>query len=451
MEKKFDLIVIGSGPAGTRAAIQAAKIGKKVLLIEKDKIGGGCTHTGTIPSKSMREVALQKKQEKFSQSLSRMRNVLTKEEKVLTHQLARNNIETIQATASFIDKTTVLATKGKKQEKYTAAFFVIAPGTKPIRSLDFPFQYSNVHDSDTILSLKKLPKNLLIIGAGVIGCEYASIFTRLGSKVTLVDRRKELLRSVDFEVVEALQKVFESQKIKMIFGCEIGEVKKLSGSTNLKVSLNKRSYTFDTILVCMGREPNISDLNLEVLELKKDARGAIIVNRDNFQTDVPNIYAAGDVIGAPALAATSAEQGRIAACDMFGIEHPKFPNSFPYGIYTIPEISSVGAQEYELREKNIPYVVGRAKFSEVAKGLISGESEGFIKLLVHAESSKVLGVHIIGAASCELVHIGQILLVQSIPISYLVDNVFNYPTYAEAYKIAALNALNQIKHWKTQK
>jgi NAD(P) transhydrogenase len=276
----------------------------------------------------------------------------------------------------------------------------------------------------------------------VIGCEYASIFARLGSRVTIVDRRTELLRNVDHEVVAALRDAFAQNGIGLGLGATIGPITRGHGS--LHVALNGKDENFDAVLVCMGRQPNTQDLGLERAGVQVNERGYIAVDASSFRTSQSHIYAVGDVIGPPALAAASAEQGRIAACRIAGISCEEFPPSFPYGIYTLPEISLVGALETELREKCIPYLVGRAPFAELARGLIAGE-QGFLKLLVHRENHKLLGVHAIGQGACEFIHIGQLILALGTSIEFLVTNVFNYPTFAEAYKAAAHNALNQIR------
>lgn len=435
MAKHYDLIVIGSGPGGIRGAIQAAKLGKKVLLIEKDNLGGASVHTGTIPSKSLREAALSPVNESFLHAMGRMQKVVKAEAKLLSDQIKSNGIETVKGLGAFVDAHTISCGK----ENFSADFILIATGARPIRHEEFPWPL--VLDSDTLLKLKKLPKELLILGAGVIGCEYASIFAKLGSKVTLADRRKELLRTVDQEIVDCLRAEFKAQKIQLLMGCDYSKVRRL-GSAKLEVMLGKKKKKFDAVLVCMGRTPNVESLNLQAVDLAKDERGNIKVN-ENYQSTVPHIYAVGDVVGPPGLAASSAEQGRIAASRIFVSPCAPFPRSFPYGIYTIPEISSVGMQEFELKEKNVPYVVGKADFSEVARGLIVNES-GFIKILVHKETRKILGVHAIGSGATELIHIGQAIFALQAPIDYLVDNVFNYPTFAEAYKVAALNAVNKI-------
>lgn len=443
MQKRYDLVVIGSGPGGLKAAIQAAKIGKSVAIIEKHKAGGSSVHTGTIPSKSLREAALgSRAKSEFSLSVSRMKAIVKAEAKVVADQLSRNGVDFFEAHAAFTGTNEISLDGGKKIQ---GEFFVVAPGTKPIRSTEFPFRKKNVHDSDSVLGLKTLPKSMLIVGAGVIGCEYASIYARLGSKVTLVDRRKELLRLVDHEIIESLQREFLAAGVELAMGCDFGPINAAKGSAKLEVKVNGAKRSFETVLVCMGREPNTKGMGLELAGVTLDERGYIVVDRQNYQTSTPNIFAVGDVIGAPGLAASSAEQGRIAACRIFKEPCPDFPASFPFGIYTIPEISSVGMIERELRDKNIPYVVGRASFKELARGLIVGDKNGFVKILVNPENRHILGVHAIGMSASELVHIGQAVLALKAPVDFLVDNVFNYPTFGEAYKVAALHVVNQLK------
>ncbi len=443
MQKTFDLVVIGSGPGGLRAAIQAAKLGKTVAVVEKDRPGGASVHTGTIPSKSLREAALSSRSRReFSHAIARMRAIVKAEAKVVADQLHRNGVSFFTGAATFVSPREISVAEGPRIK---GAYFVVAPGTRPIRGEEFPFRRKGMFESDSILSLKTLPASLLIIGAGVIGCEYASIYARLGSRVTLVDRRKELLRLVDHEIIEALQREFLGSKVELAMGCDFSSIIPSKGSAKLEVKVNGVKRRFDAVLVCMGREPNTAELRLSVAGVAVDERGYVKVDRQSFQTSVPHIYAVGDVIGPPGLAASSAEQGRIASCRIFGEPCPEFPSSFPFGIYTIPEISSVGLTEKEAREKNIPYVIGRASFRELARGLIVGDQNGFIKILVNPETRHVLGVHAIGISASELVHIGQAVLALKAPVDFLVDNVFNYPTFGEAYKVAALHAVNQLK------
>ncbi len=441
--EEYDLAVLGSGPGGQRAAVQAAKLGKKVLVVERTQAGGGCLHLGTVPSKTLREGALQANPV-FQAAFRRKDSVIKSEVRVIENQLTRNKIEFVRGTGKFVDPHTLEIESGRKRVVVRFKKAVIATGTRPIRDPQFPFHLRGIYDSDTILTLKKPPKSLLIIGAGVIGCEYASIFQRLGVKVTLVDRRKELLRSVDGEAVAALLQQFKSDGIRVIPGAELGEIKCSSGSTNLELKLNKRKEKFAAIFVCMGRGGNTEELGLEKAGVTPLPRGLIEVDPGTFQTSAKHIYAVGDVVGAPALAATSAEQGRIAACHAFSIPCEPFPAVFPCGIYTIPEMASIGKHERELHEAEIPFIAGRANYRELARGQILGDETGFLKLLVHRESRRILGAHIFGTGASELVHIAQMVMLLDAPVDFLVKTVFNYPTLAEAYKVAALNVLNQI-------
>ncbi len=449
MSEKFDLVVIGSGPGGMRAAVQAAKIGKSVAVVDKNGAGGGCVFFGTVPSKSLREAALDAGSKAFAASVARMRKVVHAESAVVAAQLERNGVKFFRGTAHFTSPHEIEVRGSKGARRLEGQAFVLATGTSPIQRPEFSLRGAPVYDSDTILGLKKLPKKLLVIGAGVIGCEYASIFARLGAEVTLADRREELLRSVDQEAVDALQKEFKATGIKLHLGAALGELKKVArGSAKLSINVGKKKWQGDCILVCMGRAANTAGLGLEKIGVAMDARGQIQVNPENFCTNLPHITAVGDVIGPPALAAASAEQGRIAVSRLYKLECEPFPLAFPAGIYTIPEISSYGMLENELREKHVPFVVGRAYFRELARGLIVGESTGFVKVLVHRDTRKILGVHAMGMGASELIHIGQVTHASGQPVEFLVQNVFNYPTFAEAYKVAALNALNQIRNLK---
>lgn len=450
LSPQYDLVVIGSGPGGQRAAIQAAKLRKRVLLIEKYKLGGSSVHWGTIPSKTLREAALHcQPGESLKTALNKVMAhkdyVVAAETDLIKEHCASNQVDSVIGTASFVTPTRIQITTKSSREQVDAKKIILATGTRPAHPEPFLFDGSLIYDSDQILKLKKLPPTLLIVGAGVIGCEYASIFARLGCKVTLVDRRGHLLRTVDTEVVDRLRNEFKIAKIELVMPAELGECKKrqASGSAKLELTINNKKRTFDAALICMGRDGNVSELNLPLAGLASDNRGLLKVN-EYYQTRVPHIYAVGDLIGAPALAASSAEQGRLAACHAFGEPAGPFPASFPYGIYTIPEISTVGALESELTEKGIPFVSGRAEYKELARGLIQGDERGFLKMIFHRETRKLLGIHIIGSSAAELVHIGQVAFSFGATIDFFINNVFNYPTLAEAYKVSAYNARNQL-------
>lgn len=436
--ESFDLVVVGSGPGGSRAAIQAAKLGRRVALVERGGLGGFCVHTGTIPSKTLREAAFRGLA--FAAATKRMRQVRDAEAQVVEDQLRRNGVKLFRAEAAFSGPHE-LVLRGSRTVKVRAEKILLATGTSPIRHEEIPWATRGVYDSDTILGLRQLPKRLLVIGAGVIGAEYASIFAHLGSQVTLADRRQELLRAVDQEITDALRASLAAAGLRFALGLPFAFLPRAKGSANLKIKLGSRTQAFDAALVCLGRQSGLSSMNLAAAGLAADERGNLKVN-DSFATSIPHIYAVGDVIGAPGLAAAAAEQGRIAACRMFGASCASFPGTFPYGIYTIPEISMVGKREEELA--GIPFVVGRAHFRELARGLISGDEHGFVKLLVHRETRRLLGVHVFGTAASDLVHIGQAVMALDAPVDYLVDQVFNYPTFAEAYKVAALQVTNQL-------
>ena len=452
---EYDLVIIGSGPGGHRAGVMAAKLGKSVLIVEKDRIGGSCLHLGTIPSKALREAVLQSPAGKIEvcNVMKRTHRVIDEESIVIGEHLHRNQIEYLQGTGSYVDASTIQVKNSAGKHLVKATHSLIATGTRPRRPSDLDFGCSTLFDSDSIVNFERQPENLLVIGAGVIGCEYASIFSRMGVKVTLIDSRPELLASMDREIVDALIKQFEKSgmEIRMLTEfANLKESKSVFGLPKASVDLVHvvtravEHRKFDAVLYCLGRTGNFEALNLEAIGLKADARGLIEVNR-NYQTAVPNIYAVGDMIGAPQLAASSAEQGRLAALHAFTGENAEFPDTFPYGIYTIPEISSVGAQESQLAKRGIHYVVGKAPFPILARGKMLDDQFGLLKLIVHAKTRRIVGVHVIGTSATELVHIGQVAMAFGATVDFFVDNVFNYPTLAEAYKIAALNAENKLR------
>lgn len=458
---EYDLVVLGSGPGGQKAAISAAKMGKSVLVIEKSKLGGACLHTGTIPSKSLREAALSIFEATSLAAIGRRTHeVISEETDVISHQLRRNNVETVSGTGRFVNQNEVEILKpAGGVHKVKANFVVIAVGTRPRRPADMAFDDRTIFDSDSILTLGEHPESMLVLGAGVIGCEYASIYAKMGIEVTLVDRRPVLLPSIDQEVVAALIKQFKRYRIRLHLGWEYADIRNVAQLTRTKrpgvrvclhpsgtgpESEGAQDIEFDTVLYCAGRIGNFESLQLEKADLEADDRGLIKVN-SNYQTAAPNIYAVGDIIGAPALAASAAEQGRLATAHAFTGHQVQFPSTFPYGIYTIPEISSVGAQEDDLKKAGIEYVTGLAYYRELARGKIIDDDNGFLKLLVETKTGKILGVHVIGTGATELVHIGQTAIAFGAKVDFFVDNVFNYPTLAEAYKVAAYNAFNKLR------
>jgi NAD(P) transhydrogenase len=464
-EYDFDLLVIGSGPAGQRAAIQAAKLNKRVAIVErKTVVGGVCINTGTIPSKTLREAVMHlsgyreravygssyvvKQHITMADLLFRTQHVIRHEIDVTRHQLARNDVELISATASFVDPHTVRLTpsEGHGYRDVTAAGIVIATGTSATRDAGIPFDGQSVFVSDDVLGLEKLPRTLTIIGAGVIGIEYASIFAALGVRVTVIDKRNRLLPFVDGEIVEALSYHLRENRVTLRLGEEVTGVSVAEDPTgrHVKIALaSGKQVVSEAALHSIGRTGATAGLNLEAAGLAADDRGRLKVNAQ-YQTEVPHIYAVGDLIGFPSLASTSMEQGRLAACHAFGAACKSVPALFPYGIYSIPEISMVGMTEEELTQNGVPYEVGKAHYKEIARGQIIGDSTGLLKLVFHRDLRDLLGVHIIGENASELVHIGQAVLAFGGTLDYFVDTVFNYPTLAECYKTAAFDGINRL-------
>jgi NAD(P) transhydrogenase len=461
----FDLLVIGSGPAGQRAAIQAAKLGKRTAIIErKAVIGGICINTGTIPSKTLREAVLYlsgyRERDFYGESYTvkqdiTMQDLLFRTEHVIRHeldvtrsQLSRNRAQLINAEASFIDPHTLrLNLLGQAGERTVAAAnIVIATGTLATRDPGIPFDGETIFVSDDILSLKALPRTLAVIGGGVIGSEYASIFAALGVRVTLVDRQHRLLPFVDAEIIEALIYHLRDDRMTLWLGETVSGIEREEDASGPHVKIHLASgkqIVAEKALYSIGRTGATESLNLEAAGLKPDERGRLKVN-EHYQTEVPHVYAAGDVIGFPSLASTSMEQGRLAACHAFGVRAESAPSLFPYGIYTIPEISYVGRNEEELTEQNVPYEVGKAHYREIARGQIIGDTSGMLKLIFNRETRELLGVHIVGESASELVHIGQAVLTFGGKIDYFINNVFNYPTLAECYKTAAFDGINRL-------
>lgn len=457
--KDFDLIVIGSGPAGHHGAIQGAKLGKRVAIVEKPRwLGGVCFHTGTLPSKTLREAVLHlsgfrlrgvygsayrvKQNITPDDLLKRCLFVIQKEVEVYKAQFARNNVTLITGTARFVDEHTIAVYQDGSERHYTGDKFLIAVGTIPAKSQKFSVDGQRIIDGDCIIQLKQIPPSLIVVGGGVIGMEYACAFAVLGSRVTVVDGRRRLLEFLDDEIFEALK--FYMREIGVTF--RLGEAAKgvevLNGHVQLTMESNKL-LTAHTVLYAAGRIGATKGLNLECVGITTDERGRIKVN-ENFQTEVPHIYAAGDVIGFPSLASTSMEQGRIAVARAFGCSHAHMPSIFPYGIYTIPEVSFAGKTEEQLTQEGVPYEVGIAQYREIAKGNILGDNTGKLKILVHRDTLELLGVHIIGEGATELVHIGHAVMAHKGSIHYFIDHVFNYPTLAECYKVAALHAINSL-------
>jgi NAD(P) transhydrogenase len=462
--QQVDLVVIGSGPAGQRAAIQAVKLGKRVVVVEhKGVLGGVCTNTGTIPSKTMREAILYlsgfrhrsvygrsymvKRDITFADLNQRIDHVVRHEIEVARGRLLRTGVEVVYGLGYFeaADVVAVKTTTGV--QRYQAKRFIIAAGTKPYRAARVPFNGRNIIDTDGMFEpgfdMQKLPRSMVIIGAGVIGTEYACMFSAIGVDVRLVDRRKELFRFIDTEICEALTYHMRSERVTLYTGKDFSVIKEDGNGGVLCTLENGRDIKADLLMFASGRTGATDALNLEAAGVKVDERGLVIVD-ENLQTSAPHIYAAGDIIGFPALASTSMEQGRQAACNAFGVPFMTDRGLMPYGIYTIPEISMVGKTEQELIDEGVPYEIGIGRYREVAKGSIMGDEVGMLKLVFHQKTGRLLGVHVIGDGASELVHIGQAVMAFNGSISYFVDTVFNYPTLAEAYKIAALNGLKRV-------
>jgi NAD(P) transhydrogenase len=469
--RHFDLCVIGSGPAGQRAAIQAAKLGKSVCVIEKrDVVGGSSINTGTIPSKALREAILRfigrqsamprdadlkgARDAALSGIRASARHVIQAEIDIVSRHLANNGVMLLNGMASFRDAKTVEVKTAHTTEVIGAERFVIAVGTHPARSASIPFDNEDIITSDELLSLEKMPYSLIVVGGGVIGTEYASMLAALGCKVTLIEGRNRILDFVDAELIEALQYHLRQSGVTLRLGEKVVKIHKVpvSGAakaTNAElveaVLESGKTLRADCLLYAVGRQGATDGLNLEAAGLTADDRGRIKVD-DHFQTSVPGIYACGDVIGFPALASTSMEQGRLAACHMFGEPIKTVEELLPYGIYAVPEISMVGWTEEKLTAEGIPYEAGIAHYKEIARGQLLGDDIGMLKLLIHQESHAILGVHVIGTGATELVHIGQAVMAHKGTAEYFVDTVFNYPTLAECYKVAALNGLNKLRN-----
>ncbi len=463
--EKVDLMVIGSGPAGQRAAIQAAKLGKNVLIAEKQQVlGGVCTNTGTIPSKTLREAIIHftglrhravygrsfqiKHDLSFADLKQRVSRVVAHENEVARSRLLRTGVDIAYGTASFEGPNIVGIDTMNGRRLVEARKILISVGTIPYLADRVPFNGRTIIDTDTMFgddfSLETMPRSMLIIGAGVIGTEYACMFSALGVDVRLLDRRTELFRFIDREICDALTYHMRDERVTLYMGKDFTSVETDAHGHVVTTLENGRVIKTDMLMFASGRSGATQGLNLEAAGLETNSRGLIDVN-DNLQTSVPHIYAAGDIVGFPALASTSMEQGRLAACHAFGVPFFSDNELLPYGIYTIPEISMVGKTEHELSEEAVPFEIGIARYREVAKGQIMGDESGMLKLIFHQKTGRLLGVHIMGDGASELLHIGQAVMAFSGSISYFVDTVFNYPTLAEAYKIAALNGLKRLQ------
>jgi NAD(P) transhydrogenase len=457
--EQYDLIAIGSGPAGQRAAIQAAKCGRRVALIERrEVVGGNAINTGTIPSKTMREAVLHltgfayqgiygvsyRVKEKITMADLgfRVQHVIKTETDITQAQLSRNGIEVIYGTARFVDNTHVRVESPRGVSDYEGKFLIIATGTKPAVSPKVPLNGRTIINSDQILQMPEIPRTLIVVGGGVIGVEYTCMFAALGVRVILVEKRPRLLEFADSEMIEALSYHLRDHRVTMRLNEEVESVEETPTGVVANL-MSKKKICGDALLYAVGRQGNVEELDLGAAGLQADGRGRIPVDA-GYHTKQPNIFAVGDVIGFPSLASVSMEQGRIAAATAFGLPVHSNPATYPYGIYTIPEISFIGKTEEQLTDEDVPYEVGVAFYREIARGQIRGDTTGRLKLIFHRETKEILGVHIIGEGASELLHIGQAVMILKGTMDYFVDTVFNYPTLAECYKAAAFNGLNKL-------
>ena len=457
----YDLIIIGSGPAGRAAAIQAGKLKRKVLVVDrKDRLGGVSVHTGTIPSKTLRETVLNlsgyRERSFYGRSYrvkdnidagdlkARLHMTLDHEVDVLEHQFNRNHVDTLLGMAKFVGPNEIeVATEAGDTSRITGDKFLIATGTKTYRPDYVPFNGRTVVDSDEFLEMSEIPRSLVVVGAGVIGVEYATMFSALDVTVTLIEPRDSFLDFIDSALISDFTHQIKENGVDLRLGSAITQIE--DAGKHVEVSLeNGRHVRADMLLFAAGRMGATDKLGLEVVGLKTDHRGRLEVDRKSYQTKVPHIYAAGDVIGHPSLASTSLQQGRVAGCH--ALDTPTLGESpwFPYGIYSVPEISTCGMSEEEMQEREIPYEIGVARFRETSRGQIMGLEHGMLKMLVSLKTRRVLGVQIVGEGATELIHIAKAVLNLKGTVDYFVKNTFNYPTLAEAYKIAGLDAFNRM-------
>ena len=458
--QQYDLIVIGSGPGGQRAAIQGAKAGKRVAVIEKQtSVGGVCINTGTIPSKTMREAVLHlsgfydknfygsnhagKDVVTMGDLNFRVQHVVENEAGVIQNQLKRNGVDVIHGIGKFAGPHQIRVETSNGYADLEGEFIVLATGTKPAVNSKVPINGRNIINSDQILSMPQIPKTLIVVGGGVIGVEYACMFATLGVRVIIVEKRPRLLEFADAEMVEALSYHMRDQRATMRLNEEVEGVEELPDGKVAANLVSKKRIIGDALLYAVGRAGNVDSLNLAAAGVEADDRGRIKVDA-NYATAQPHIYAVGDVIGFPSLASVSMEQGRIAAGRAFKLDVQTDPAGYPYGIYTIPQISFIGKTEEQLTDADVPYEVGVAYYREIARGQITGHTDGRLKLLFHRETLELLGVHIFGEDAAELLHIGQAVFLLRGKVTYFVNTVFNYPTLAECYKAAAFNGLNRL-------
>ncbi len=464
---KYDLTVIGSGPSGQRAAVAASKMKKRVAVVEaRSVVGGVCVNTGTIPSKTMREAVLHlsgysyrsvyginyRVKEKITMAdlAFRVQAVIKTEVDVTEAQLSRNGIDVVHGIAHFLDPHQIRVEGPLGDTTLQSERIIIAVGTRPAASVKVPINGRTIVNSDQILDLPELPRSLIVVGGGVIGVEYACMFAVLGVRVTLVEKRDRLLEFADREIIEALSYHLRDARVTLRLGEEVESVEEAPPGTVIANLESKKKISGDALLFAVGRQGSVEELNLAAAGLEADSRGRIPVD-EHFQTKAEHIYAVGDVIGFPSLASVSMEQGRIAAARAFNDRATTSnPSFYPYGIYTIPEISFIGKTEEQLTGEDVPYEVGMAYYRETARGQIRGDTTGRLKLIFHRDTRKVLGVHIIGEEASELVHIGQAVMALGGTVDYFIDAVFNYPTLAECYKVAAFNGLGRLHRYQAE-
>lgn len=460
-EYEVDCCVIGSGPAGQKAAIQAAKLGKRVIVVESDiDPGGACLFSGTIPSKTLREAILdltgfydrsfygkdfQIREVSIFDLNYRLQKVTEDLRNVVARQFKRNDVLLIHGNARFENQNMLLIVDRdfRIRHQIIAEKVIIATGSQPRNPLDVPFDDEVILDSTRLLAIDHVPKTMIVLGGGIIGAEYASFFAALGTEVTVIDKKDHMLPLLDFEIGMHLQTALTDIGLKFRGRIKPKKIERRGNRAHVTFE-DETTLEADALLYALGREANVGSLHIENAGLSVNARGYIPVNA-LFQTVAPHIYAVGDVIGGPCLASTSMEQGRLAARHAFGAETHHFPSFYPIGIYTIPEISSCGYTENELKEMGFHYEVGRAYYYEIARSGISGSNIGMFKILFHAETLELLGIHIVGRGATETIHIGQVAISHNAHIDFFIDQIFNYPTYAEGYRIAALNGINKIK------
>ena len=464
---KYDLIVVGSGPSGQRAAVAASKMKKRVCVVEaRSVVGGVCVNTGTIPSKTMREAVLHlsgynyrsiygmnyrvKDKITMADLAFRVQAVIRTEVNVTEAQLSRNGIDVVHGIARFVDPHRVRVEGPQTDTLLEAERIILAVGARPASSATVPVNGRTIVNSDQILDLPELPRSLIVVGGGVVGVEYTCMFAVLGVRVTLIEKRDRLLEFADREIIEALSYHLRDSRVTLRMGEEVQSVEELPGSTVVANLQSNKRVSGDALLYAIGRQGAVDDLNLAAAGLEADSRGRIPVD-EHYQTKVEHIYAVGDVVGFPSLASVSMEQGRIAAARAFNDQAATTnPSFYPYGIYTIPEISFIGKTEEQLTADDVPYEVGMAYYRETARGQIRGDTTGRLKLIFQRDTHALLGVHIIGEEASELVHIGQAVMVLGGTVDYFIDNVFNYPTLAECYKVAAFNGLGRLHRYQAE-